>query len=162
MKKDQDVNVIDQTETIFYLNPQSKSQIIKHQSNGIITELNYYQGMQTILKKKIILQSKLMNINVQLDIMTEISNLINNNETNLKMCFIDSQEQQSDQQMLFQLIYAITICYGHQIREKEIDEAIVEISNQINLICQDTYVKGDFNLKQKIVQLFERYSELLA
>ncbi|CAD8139975.1 unnamed protein product [Paramecium octaurelia] len=141
---------------------ENRDVLIKHSSNGVTTELKSYVDFQTITKFKHINQQTKMNYNIHFDIMSEISNQVNNQDTNLRMCTVQLGQQRFQTiQIQFQLIYAITFEYGFQIKEKEIDDAIVEISSRIDQICVQTYNHGDANLMQQIDELLEQYQEFL-
>ncbi|CAD8047226.1 unnamed protein product [Paramecium primaurelia] len=142
---------------------KNKDSLIQHSSNGVITELRSFKDYQTIIKIKPIIQNNKMNYYIHFDIMSEISNYINNKDINLRMCTISFEQQQQFQQnqMQFQLIYAITFEYGFQIKENPIDQAIIQISSRIDKICIETYNNGDINLIQQIDELFEQFQEFL-
>ncbi|CAK83263.1 unnamed protein product (macronuclear) [Paramecium tetraurelia] len=159
--QDLELDEIDLNYQITYSINENRDVLIKHSSNGITTELKSYIDFQTITKFKHINQQTKMNYNIHFDIMSEISNYINNQDSSLRMCTVQLEQQRFEQiQIQFQLIYAITFEYGYQIKEKEIDDAIVQISSRIDQICVQTYNHGDANLMKQIDELFEQYQEI--
>ncbi|CAD8047415.1 unnamed protein product [Paramecium sonneborni] len=159
MKQQNDLpNAIIETQKIYHLQAPDKDCFSIYQSNGIITEHKYYSGFQTVQKKKIIKQQQEMNLNIYLDILSDISNQINNKSANLKFCFLPNKEQQLNQKKFYsQLIYSITFQNGYQFKEKEIDQTILRISKQLELICLDVYNNGDQDLKKQIDELFDEF-----